>query len=127
MAQLPYRDSSEIQETKLVDMLVATEYRSSCQKKKKRTEKSLENINLRMTNSWEIWVSLSLVSLQNQQNLTRYHMVVFSVPFSLVPRRNILGMVLELHFMSHAIPKWLQQTVFSATIKRQALNHLQIL
>jgi hypothetical protein len=105
MAQLPYRYSSEIQETKLVDMLVATEYRSSCQKEKKRKEKSLENINLRMTNSWEIWVSLSLVSLQNQQNLTRYLMVVFSVPFFLVPRRNILGMVLELHFMSHAIPK----------------------
>lgn len=102
MAQLPYRDSSEIQETKLVDMLVATEYRSSCQKKNK---KSLENINLRMTDSWEIWVSRSLVSLQNQQNLTRYLMVVFSVPFFLVPQRNILGMVLELHFMSHAIPK----------------------
>lgn len=105
MAQLPYRDSSEIQETKLVDMLVATEYRSSCQKEKKRKEKSLENINLRMTDSWEIWVSLPLVSLLNQQNLTRYLMVVFSVPFFLVPQRNILGMVLELHFMSHAIPK----------------------
>lgn len=43
-----------------------------------------------MTDSWEIWVSLPLVSLLNQQNLTRYLMVVFSVPcFFGAPKKHL--------------------------------------
>lgn len=113
-------NSSEIQETKLVDMLVTIEHISSCKKKEAW---------IILTSEWQTHGKSGFLSFHFRINKIRFIILWWFFPFP-----SFFFFVLKRHsrggFRITFNEPWHTQVlttncVFSATIKRQALNHLE--